>query len=161
MKSADKELLQTCIELMNYGVVTESYKEPMGSLMLGYAKALERGQNPKPPSLVPSPVLSPYSENSDHDSSEEQDGMISLTEAKACIQIVKTLDLKVRKFYNVFFAFAKNSYSEDKPLAIQKMKEKNVEETEKFVDKKLKLQKLANIIEKNYLLAGLSFAINK
>jgi hypothetical protein len=98
MKSADKELLQTCIELMNYGVVTESYKEPMGSLMLGYAKALERGQNPKPPSLVPSPVLSPYSENSDHDSSEEQDGMISLTEAKACIQIVKTLDLKVRKF---------------------------------------------------------------
>ena len=104
MQHADKELLQTCIELIKYGLITKSYKEPMGSLMLNYANGLERGLNPKPPSLVPSPVISVANDSYDRESSSEgHEGMISIKDAKAATYLVKTLDLNVRKFYNLFF----------------------------------------------------------
>ena len=108
LDKADKETLQTSIELIKYGLVTDSYKEDLGSEVLKYAKGLERGLKPPVPQLLDSPVVSAAESSSDPESaSEDQDGMMCIDSASGAVTINSVLSLAMRRLYNVFFNKAK------------------------------------------------------
>ena len=164
MQCAEKDMLQTCIELIKYGLVTESYKELMGRRLLNYAIGLERGLLPRPPSLVPSPVISVVNDSSEPDSlSEGHEEKISAKNARATTHLVKTLDLSVRKLYNLFFFSARDQYKDYRALHTVPTPELINTENDNLLayDEYQKIQALGNILDKKFPLIKLSYSINR
>ena len=158
MQCAEKDMLQTCIELIKYGLVTESYKELMGRRLLNYAIGLERGLLPRPPSLVPSPVISVVNDSSEPDSlSEGHEEKISAKNARATTHLVKTLDLSVRKLYNLFFFSARDQYKDYRALHTVPTPELINTENDNLLayDEYQKIQALGNILDKKFPLIKL------